>query len=171
MAMNPYLWLDPYLIRFFRLTGQAEVNFLLGTLLVAILALLAGEFTSWLASLVVRRHSTQITGEARKYQDLSLSALKAGDRPAYEATNRLANDAFNKSFFMQVALSATFFWPVFFLLGWMQCRFLAVEFPIPATGFSLGYVGVFIPLYISVYILFKRIARRASARWRRQGQA
>ena len=37
MEMHPvYLWLDPYLIWFYRLTGSAEVNFLLGTLALAI---------------------------------------------------------------------------------------------------------------------------------------
>jgi hypothetical protein len=139
MEMNPYLFLDPYLIWFFRLTGQAGWNFLLGTLMVALLALLVGEFTSFLASFLVRRHFTQVAGEAKKYQDLSMEALKAGDRPAYEAANKLANDAFSKYFFMQLALSATFFWPIFFFLGWMQYRFLELEFPIPSA--SLGYIG------------------------------
>ncbi|HEY9072836.1 MAG TPA: hypothetical protein VIN67_01780 [Desulfobaccales bacterium] len=159
MGMNPYLFLDPYLIRFFRLTDQAGLNFLLGTLAVAVLALLVGEMTSFLASLVVRRHSQEVTNEARKYQELSMEALKAGDRPAYEAANKLANEAFNKSFFMQVALSATFFWPVFFCLGWMQYRFFELEFPIPVIGYSLGYIGIFILLYIPAYVIFKKTKR------------
>ena len=162
MAMNPYLFLDPYLIWFFRLTGQAAVNFLLGTLVVAVLALLVGEFTSFLASFLVRRHFGQVADEAKKYQDLSMEALKAGDRPAYEAANKLANEAFSKSFFMQLALSATFFWPIFFCLGWMQSRFFELEFPIPFTGYSLGYIGIFILLYIPAYILFKKIKRQLS---------
>ena len=91
-----------------------------------------------------------------------MEALKAGDRPAYEAANRLANEAFNKSFFMQVALSATFFWPVFFCLGWMQYRFFELEFPIPYIGYPLGYIGVFILVYIPVYILFKKIKHKLS---------
>ena len=157
MEMHPlYLCLDPYLVWFYRLTGQAGWNFLIGTVVVAVLALLVGELTSFLASFLVRRHFEQVAGEARKYQELSMEALKAGDRPAYEAANKLANEAFSKSFFMQLALSATFFWPIFFVLGWMQYRFLEVEFPLPFVGFSLGYIGVFILLYIPVYILFKK---------------
>jgi hypothetical protein len=159
MEMHPYLWLDPYLIWFFRLTGQTWLNFLLGTLVVAFLALLVGEFTSFLASFLVRRHSGEVGGEAKKYQELSMEALKAGDRPAYEAANKLANEAFGKSFFMQLALSATFFWPIFFLLGWMQYRFAGVEFPIPATGYALGPVGVFILLYVAAYVSFKRVKK------------
>ena len=77
-----------------------------------------------------------------------MEALKAGDRPAYEAANKLANEAFSKSFFMQLTLSATFFWPVFFALGWMQYRFLEIEFPIPGTGLVPGlHRGVHSDLY------------------------
>jgi len=161
MEMHPaYLFLDPYLIWFYRLTGRAEVDFFLGTLAVASITLLVGEFTSWLASLVVKRRFTEVTDEAKKYHELSLEALKAGDRPAYEAANHMANEVFSKSFFMQMALSATFFWPVFFALGWMQYRFLELEFPIPGTGWSLGFIGIFIIIYISAYFLFKGVKKR-----------
>jgi hypothetical protein len=161
MEMHPlYLFLDPYLIWFYRLTGQAEVNFFLGTVVVAFLALLVGEFSSFLASFLVRRRFEQVAGEAKKYQNLSMEALEAGDRPAYEAANKLANEAFSKSFFMQLALSATFFWPIFFAWGWMQYRFLEVEFPLPFVGVSLGYIGVFILLYIPVYLLFRQVKKR-----------
>jgi len=161
MEMHPvYLWLDSYLIWFYRLSGSAEVNFLLGTLALAVLSLLVGEFTSFLASRIVRRHFEQVTGEAKRYQDLSMEALKAGDRPAYEAANKLANEAFGKSFYSQVALSATFVWPIFFALGWMQHRFLDVVFPLPFIGFSLGYIGVFLILYITAYFVLKPVKRR-----------
>jgi hypothetical protein len=160
MEFDPNLFLDPYLIWFFRLTDQAWLNFLLGTLAVAFLTILVGELTSSGAAFLVRWRYTEVASEARKYQNLSMEALEAGDRPAYDAANKLANDAFNKSFYMQLALSATFFWPVFFALGWMQYRFFALDFPIPFTGLSLGYIGVFILVYIPAYILLKRIKRR-----------
>jgi len=161
MEMHPvYLYLDPYLIWFYRLSGSAEVNFLLGTLALAVLSLLVGEFTAFLASFIVRRRFEQVAGEAKRYQDLSMEALKSGDRPAYEAANQVANEAFGRSFFMQVALSATFFWPIFFALGWMQYRFLEIAFPLPFIGFSLGYTGVFVILYIAAYVIFKAVKRR-----------
>jgi hypothetical protein len=161
MEMHPvYLWLDPYLIWFYRLSGSAEVNFLLGTLALAVLSLLVGEFTSFLASFMVRRHSEKVAEEAKRYQDLSMEALKSGDRPAYEAANQLANEAFGKSFYSQVALSATFVWPIFFALGWMQYRFLDMTFPLPFIGFSLGYIGVFIMIYAAAYFVFKPVKRR-----------
>ena len=161
MAMPPvYLVLDPYLIWFYRLTGHAGLNFLLGTFVLAWLSLLVGEATSSLAALLVRRHIGGVSAEAKKYHDLSMEALKAGERPAYEAANTLANEAFGKSFFMQVALSATFFWPVFFGLGWMQTRFFEMEFPLPLVGWRLGYIGAFVPLYVAAYFLFKAVKQR-----------
>jgi hypothetical protein len=161
MEMHPvYLYLESYLIWFYRLTDSAAVNFLLGTLTLAVFSLLVGEFTSFLASFIVRRHFEKVAGEAKRYQDLSMEALKAGDRPAYEAANQVANEAFGKSFFMQIALSATFFWPIFFALGWMQNRFLEITFPLPFIGFSLGYTGVFVILYIVAYFSFRPVKRR-----------
>ena len=162
MEMHPvYLDLDPYLIWFYRLTGSRR----------------GGIFSSapwswrfspcWSGSSPPSwpsRSSCGDTrgdnGEAKKYQDLSIEALKAGDRPAYEAANKLANEAFGKSFFSQVALSATFVWPIFFVLAWMQHRFLEVEFPIPGTNWSLGFIGVFIIIYAATYVLFKQTKRR-----------
>ena len=160
MEMHPvFLYLDPYLIWFYRLSGSAELNFLLGTLALAVLSLLVGKFTSFLAARIVRRHYEKVTGEAKRYQELSIEALKAGDRPAYEGANKLANEAFGKSFYSQVALSATFVWPIFFVLAWMQHRFLEVGFPIPGTNWSLGFIGVFIPIYIAAYLIMKRLPR------------
>jgi hypothetical protein len=155
-----YLYLDPYLIWFYRLTGQTGWNFLIGTSVVAILALMVGEFTSFLAFLLVRRHFTQVSGEAKKYQDLSMEALKAGDRPAYEAANRLANEAFGHAFFQQLTMSATFVWPAFFALAWMQFRFQGIEIPLVVVPYSLGFAGIFIILYILAYFLFKRVKYR-----------
>jgi hypothetical protein len=159
--MDPvYLFLDPYLIWFYRLTGHTALDFLLGTFVVALLAVIVGEGTSSVAALLVKRQTGRVSDEAKKYQDLSMEALKAGDRPAYEASNKLANEAFGKSFFMQLTLSATFFWPVFFVLGWMQTRFSEVEFPLPLVGLRFSYVGAFVPLYIAAYLLFKAVKKR-----------
>jgi hypothetical protein len=158
MEMHSFFrFLDPYLIWFYRITGHPWADFLLGTMTLAFLALLMGECTIALAFLAARRRIDQTTAEASKYQNLSINALKAGDKETYQAANKLANDAFGKSFFLQIALSAAFLWPIFFALAWMQHRFLEVEFPIPYTKYSLGYIGVFILLYVAAYLLFKRV--------------
>ena len=45
----------------------------------------------------------------------------------------------------------------------MQYRFLGLAFPIPLIGWSVGYIGIFIPLYIVAWWLFtimKRLVTR-----------
>jgi hypothetical protein len=161
MEMHPaYQALDPYLIWFYRLTGHAWVDFFLGTLVLAFLTVIIGEITVFLVSLVVLRRLEHNAAEADRYQTLSIDALKAGDKSAYKAANKLANEAFGHSFFQQFTLGATFLWPVFFALAWMQYRFLDMEFPLPFVGVSLGYIGVFIIIYALAYVLFKQIKRR-----------
>jgi hypothetical protein len=158
MEMHPfYQLLDPYLIWFYRLTGHAGVDFVIGTLGLASIALLVGEVTVFLAFLFTRKNHNRYTAEATKYQDLSMDALKAGNKEAYKAANTLANDAFGHTFFQQLTLSAAFLWPVFFALAWMQYRFLEVEFPIPGTSYALGYIGGFILIYIAAYLILKRL--------------
>lgn len=152
-----FLFLDPYLIWFYRITGDAFAGFLIGTLVLALHAIIIGEFTISLAFLAVRRRIDQTTAEAAKYQNLAMEALVEGDKQAYKAANRLANDAFGKSFFMQISLSAAFLWPAFFAVAWMSYRFSGLEFPLPFSHHSFGYIGVFILLYAAAYFLFKRV--------------
>ena len=161
MEMPPfYQVLDPCLIWFYRLTGHAAVDFVIGTLVLAGLCLVIGEVTVSLAFLFSRKHLGKKTAEAEKYQNLSMEALKAGNKEAYQAANKLAKDAFGHTFFQQVALSSGFLWPVFFALAWMQYRFLDVEFPIPGTPWALGYIGAFIIIYVATYFLLKQVKRR-----------
>ncbi|MBI4642426.1 MAG: hypothetical protein HY790_06085 [Deltaproteobacteria bacterium] len=158
MEMHPfYQVLDPYLIYFYRLTGHVGVDFVIGTLVLAGIAMLIGEVSVFLAFRFTRKRFGEKTAEAEKYQNLSMDALKAGNKEAYQATNKLANDAFGHSFFQQLTLSAAFLWPVFFALAWMQYRFLEVEFPIPGTNWSLGFIGGFIIIYIAAYLALKRL--------------
>ena len=158
MEMHPvFRFLDPYLIWFYRLTGQALADFLIGTFALAFMALIMGELTISLAFLAVKKRIDQTTAEAAKYQRLSMEALVGGDKAVYKAANKLANDAFGKSFFMQIALSAAFLWPAFFALAWMSYRFNDIEFPLPYTHHSLGFIGIFLLLFVAAYFLFKGI--------------
>ncbi|MBM4274899.1 MAG: hypothetical protein FJ134_10645 [Deltaproteobacteria bacterium] len=155
-----FLKLDPYLIWLYRITGYAWVDFFFGTLVLAFIAVIIGEFTISLLFLAIRNHIDRINAEVDRYYQLSIEALKAGDKETYRSVNKLGNDAFGKSFFLQLGLSAARLWPVFIPLAWMQHRFAGVEFPIPLTSISLGYMGVFILLYIGAFLAFKRIKRR-----------
>ncbi len=154
-----YQLADSYLIWFYRLTGIVGLDFVIGTLVLALFALLIGEVTVFLAFFVTRRRLEEKAAEAEKYKNLSMDALKTGDKEAFRTINKLANEAFGHSFFQQIALSAAFLWPVFLALAWMQERFLDLEFPIPGTSWSLGYIGVFIILYLIAYFLLKGMKR------------
>lgn len=160
----PFLALDPYLIRFYRLTGYVLLDFYLGTFVLALHALALGELSLWLARRLVGSYLEETAARAKHYHDLSIEALKAGDKAAYEAANKLANEAFSKSFFQQLALSGAFFWPAPVALAWMQYRFLGVEIPLPGTDFSVGFIGAFILCYIPAYFLWKRLLRGAIER-------
>lgn len=151
---------DPYLIWFFRLTGYTFVDFLLGTLVLAWIALLIGELTISVVFLAARQRIDAVTKETRRYQDLSGEALAVGNQEAYRAANKLANDAFGKSFFMQIALSGAFLWPIFLALAWMDQRFAGMEFSLLFSDYSIGYIGMFMVLFAAAYLIFKRIKYR-----------
>jgi len=156
--MHPLIQIvDQYLMMFYRFTGHAGVDFAIGTFALAVICMLIGEVTVFLSFLFIRKRIGEKTAEAEKYQNLSIEALKAGNKEAYQAADRLAKDAFGHSFFQQVALSSAFLWPIFFALAWMQFRFLDVEFFIPGTSWSLGFIGGFILIYILAYLILKRL--------------
>lgn len=158
--MQPLVqFIDQYLIIFYRLTKHAGVDFIIGTFFLAFFSLLIGKATVALVFWLTSKRLDQRAEEAANYHYLAIDALKAGDKEAYTAINKLANEAFGHTFFQQAALSAAFLWPVFFALDWMQDRFLEVSFPIPGTGWSLGYIGAFIIIYILTYFLMKQAKR------------
>lgn len=154
-----FLALDPYLIWSYRLIDNAYAGFLLGTLVLALICLIIGEITAVLAHRLVGRNMESHAAEAIKYGDLSIDAAKAGDKHSYKAANKLANEAFGLSFFSLIALSMAHLWPIPFALAWMQYRFLGVGFPLPFVNFSLGFIGVFIIMYVAVYFLSSRIKK------------
>lgn len=151
------LWMDPYLIKFFRLTGFTFVDFLLGTFIVAWIALMIGEFCISVVFLISRKRIAEVATEVERYRELSEKALEAGNLVAYKAANDLGNDAFGRQLFMQIAYSAALLWPVFIALTWMGFRFQGVEFDFAFTGWIVSYPCVFIVLYVAAYLIFKRL--------------
>lgn len=152
-----YAAIEPYVIWSFRITGYTFVDFLTGTLFLAFFAVIVGEFTISLAFLASRKRIDRTNAELARYHNLTFDALKSADKNAYHAANKLANDAFGKSFFMQVALSAAFLWPIFFALDWMQWRFSGVEFEFLFLERTVGPICVFIPLYATAFLVFKHV--------------
>lgn len=160
--------IDSFLIAPYRLPENPLLGWWLGTSILALWATLLGELTIAIAFKANRFRIEELGREMSDRHHQSMNALKSGDKSAYKAINRLANDAFGKSFFLQIAMACASLWPAACALGWLQIRFSQIRFPLPSNlplvGNDVGYTFIFIPLYILTRILFlnlKRLLKRA----------
>ncbi len=144
---------------FYRLPDHNVAGYFLGTFILCLACVIIGEYFISAAFRINRKKIACDNEEMARFQDLSIKALKAGDKPAYKACNSRANDAFGKSFFTRISLSAASLWPLFIALGWMQYRFSDVRFSLllfPGKRITVGYVFTFILCYILSRILFAK---------------
>ncbi len=149
---------------FFRFPNDPLTGYYLGIFVLSLTCVIIGEYSISIAFKVNKDKITRDNNDINHFQDLSIEALKAGDKKAYKACNSIANDAFGKSFFSQITLSASSLWPLFIALGWMQYRFTEVEFSLPfpifGTTFSAGYFLTFVFCYITTRILFGKFRKQ-----------
>jgi len=159
-----YLNLDAFLIYFFRMVEQPILGYLVGIGVLSLLCVIVGEFTLSVAFRFNKAGIDQDSREMTRMQNLSIRALLAKDKRSYKLFNREANEAFGKVFFKQIALAAASLWPIPFALGWMQTRFVNVEFllpcRLPVVGETVGYTFTFIPMYILAHILFGKVKHK-----------
>lgn len=159
-----YMEIDKVLMPFYRLPDNPLLGYYTGTFALSLACVITGEYSIKLAFRLNKEKIVRNNAEMDIYQDLSIKALKAGDKAAYKACNSIANDAYGKAFFSQIALSASALWPVFIALGWMQYRFAGVEFnlpfPIPGIGGTVGYAATFLSCYIITRILSGKIKNK-----------
>ncbi len=152
--------LDAALILLYRLPEDSLSGFLLGTLALVLACVLAGELAMLGAMRLNRSHYRAQDEEMTRMHNLSIRAVAGGDKTAYKAANKLANEAFGKAFFARAALFSVSLWPVPFALGWMAARFQGVDIPIPFTDAATHYVAVFLAMYVPARVLFSRIKPR-----------
>lgn len=138
---------DAILIAPYRLTGNPVAGFYLGTLLLALLCLFLGKASQDLVWLWNKAHYEKEEAEMTRMHNLSVAAIEAGDKTAYKAANRQANEAFGKTFFAGAALFSVSIWPVPFALAWMASRFADVAVPL-FPGQAVRYNAIFLGLYI-----------------------
>lgn len=146
--------LDNLLIVLYGVTGNPLFDYFLGTFLVALLAVIIGEFTISVVYLVNRKHLEGLNATMATHHNLSIAALKSGDKKEYQVQNKQASDAFGKVFFNSIALGAAHLWPCFFVLAWMQVRFADLRIPVLFTEWTVNYVFVFLVCYVLARILF-----------------
>jgi hypothetical protein len=158
--------IDQILIAPYRWPKNPMAGWWLGTSILALWSTLLGRLTMALVMRVNLRHVREGLEETGLRHTQSINALKAGDKASYKAINQLANEAYGKTFFLQVAMAAATLWPIPLALGWLQLRFSDVRFPLPVDlpliSNGVGYAFVFIPLYILVRILVAKAVNRMS---------
>lgn len=148
---------------FYRFPENHLTGYYLGTLILSFAAVIIGRYSISLAFSINREMITHDNKEMCHFQDLSLKALKAGDKSSFKACNGIANEAYGKSFFTQISLSAASLWPLFIALGWMQYHFAEVQFHVPFSvpllGDTFGYVTTFFLCYIPASLAITKIRR------------
>lgn len=153
--------MDNILMPFYRFPDNPLLGYYIGTLALSFAGVITGEYSISLAFGFNKERIIRDNDEMARFQYLSIEALKAGDKSAYKACNSIANDAYGRTFFSQIALSAASLWPIFIALGWMQYRFGEVEFNLPFSmpliGNTIGYSATFLLCYVSARILFGKI--------------
>lgn len=150
---------DAICIAPYRLVGNPVLGFYVGTLVLALGCLLLGKISQDMVWLWNRRHYQREETEMIRMHNLSVSAIEAGDKTAYKAANREANEAFGKSFFAGAALFSVSVWPVPFALGWLDGRFAGVDIPV-LPGQVVRYNAVFLGLYILARLAMWPLWRR-----------
>ena len=152
---------DQILIAPYRWSQNPVLGWWLGTFILSLWTTLLGRTTMSLVMRMNLSHVKEGLAETSMRHNQSMNALKAGDKESYKAINQLANEAYGKTFFLQVAMAAATLWPIPLALGWLQLRFSEVRFPlpldIPLMSNGVGYAFVFIPLYILVRILTAKL--------------
>ncbi len=156
-----YAQMDKILMPFYRFPDNPVAGYYLGTFIIAMACVITGEYS---VSLAVRLNKGKIARDnhdTEHFHDLSIEALKAGDKAAYTACNRIASEACGNALLSQLTLSASYLWPVFIALGWMQYRFGEVEsglpFLIPGAGDTAPHAVTFILCYIPARIIYGRV--------------
>ncbi len=153
--------IDSVLIAPYRWPQDPVTGWWLGTFVLGLWCVVLGQITLSLLRLANGSFLSDVSRETMEYHERSINALREGDRSAYRAINRLANEAFGKTFFLEVAMACGALWPAACALGWMQIRFSAVTFPlpifIPPMGRTMGFSFIFILVYILLRIVFGRM--------------
>ena len=139
---------DYFLILPYRWIDNPILGWWIGTFVLALWVSIIGELTLIAAYRINRFAVKERLEETSVYHDSSINALKSGDKKSYKAINKLANEAFGKSFFLVTAMGMSSLWPAFIAAAWLQKRFGDIRFPFPFVDEGLNFVPYFIICYI-----------------------
>lgn len=149
--------IDAFFIFFFRIPDDAVAGFYLGCAVLAAVTVFVGDISQALAHRINLSHFRSQTKDMVHLHNLSIKALRRGDKENYKAANKLANDTFGKAFFTRAALFTVSIWPLPFAMGWLDGRFQGVDIPLPLFDKVVGFNAIFLPVYILTRIAYSRI--------------
>ncbi len=151
--------IDPVLIAPYRMFDSPMAGWWAGTAALAVWSVLIGELTMAAVFRINRSAVARQMEETDYYHEQSLKAKQAGDETSYEGINRLANEAYGKSFFLMIAMGMAALWPAFFAAAWLDMRFGEIAFVLPkwAGGIELNFLAPFILCYVVGRVLYSRI--------------
>jgi len=152
--MNWWAALDWVLVSLYHITGGPVIDYFIGTFLLAFITVLIGDFTTSLVYRANRSYFARLNARLSELHEASMVAMRLKDKPGYRAVNREANDTFGLVFFGMFGLSASYLWPAFFALAWMQTRFEGIGFPLFFKNWTTSYVFTFLICYLLARILF-----------------
>jgi hypothetical protein len=154
--------IDPVLIFPFRMFGSPMTGWWVGNLCLAAWTVLIGEITMAIVGRINRSVVSANLDKTMYYHEQSMKAKQAGDEKAYKGINKLANEAYGKSFFLLMATGMAALWPAFFAVAWLDMRFRHIEFVLPAWagGLELNAIAPFILIYIGMRIAWGRIKKK-----------
>lgn len=159
------VWLDPYFVLPYRLVGQPEAAYFLGTATLALVAALIGIGTLRMAQRMHRKRLKKLQDDMRHYHELSESALQNSGKEAFKAVNRQGHEAFGYYFSLSNALFVASLWPVPIVLAWMKLRFGLIS---PELPFSLPLFGnqpSMVFWFILFYIPLRMFSNKTITRW------
>ena len=151
-------FIDPVLIYPYRLFDNPMAGWWVGTFCLAAWAVLIGELTMAVAGRINRSAVSTNLDETMYYHEQSMKAKQAGDEKAYKGINKLANEAYGKSFFLLMAMGMAALWPAFFAVAWLDQRFKGIGFTMPAWagGVELSFTAPFILIYITLRVAWAK---------------
>jgi len=154
--------IDPILIFPYRMFDNPMAGWWAGTFCLALWAVIIGEATLAAAHRVNRAAVSANLDDTLYYHEQSMKAKQAGDEQAYKGINKLANEAYGKSFFLLMAMGMAALWPAFFAAAWLDRRFGDLQFSLPAWagGFDLNFIAPFIVIYVLLRVIWGRIKKQ-----------
>ena len=158
--------IDPFLIAPYRWLEDPILSWWLGTFILAVWATIVGELTLAAVFRINRSTVKERMDQTDMYHQRSINALKSGDKRSYRAINRLANEAFGKSFFLMIAMGISSLWPAFLAAAWLQKRFGDILFHFPLIKGGITFVPYFIVCYLLSRILVGQLKKEMKRVWR-----